>query len=94
MDMKTEFYESNLPYDWGYYGIERSGLTGKKDNVRKYWEDISIKLTLASIYRIHQGKEKKLRVLDLGCGSGEGVELLTHIPVADHVNSVDNDFIL
>lgn len=90
--MKTEFYETAVRL--GYYGIERSGLNGKKDNVRKYWEDISIKLTLRPFIEVIKNKKTKLRVLDLGSGSGEGYELLTHIPIRDHVNSVENDFIL
>ena len=90
--MKTEFYETAVQL--GYYGVERSGLIGKKDNVRKYWEDISIKLSLRPVIETILEKKKKIRVMDLGCGSGEGFELLTHIPVKDHINSVDKDFIL
>ena len=40
---RTEFYESAV--SMGFYGREDSGLTGKKDNVRKFWEDVFIKLT-------------------------------------------------
>jgi SAM-dependent methyltransferase len=90
--VKTEFYDTAVQL--GYYGIERSGLIGKKDNVRKYWEDISIKLSLRPVIETLLEKKKKIRVMDLGCGSGEGFELLTHIPMKDHINSVDRDFIL
>lgn len=90
--MKTEFYESAVQL--GFYGVDRSGLTGKKDNVRKYWEDISIKLTLRPVIEKILERKKRIRVVDLGCGGGEGVELLTHIPVKDHVGSVDRDFVL
>lgn len=44
MSMNAEFYESAVRS--GYYGVDRSGLFGKKDNVRKFWEDMSIKLLL------------------------------------------------
>lgn len=92
MDIKTEFYETAVQR--GFYGVERSGLIGKKDNVRKYWEDISIKFAIRDIIeKILVGK-KKIRVVDLGCGSGEGFELLTHIPVKDHVSSTHKDFLL
>lgn len=90
--MKTEFYETAVRL--GYYGVERSGLLGKKDNVRKYWEDISIKLTLRPLIEKLLKMKKTLRIIDLGCGSGEGFELLTHIPVENHVDSIDKDFLL
>ncbi|HOD14571.1 MAG TPA: hypothetical protein PK307_04015 [Spirochaetota bacterium] len=90
--MKTEFYETAVRL--GYYGIERSGLVGKKDNVRKYWEDISIKLCIRPAIEKLLDQKKKLRIVDFGCGGGEGFELLTHIPVNNPVDSFNKEFVL
>ena len=78
----------------GFYGLERGGLTGKKDNVRKYWEDIVIKLTLRSSIEKLLTKKDEIHVVDLGCGSGEGFELLTHIPVFQPLYSGKKCFVL
>ncbi|MGE5683383.1 MAG: class I SAM-dependent methyltransferase [Bacillota bacterium] len=75
--IKTEFFESAVQL--GFYGTERGGLFGKKDNVRKYWEDFSIKCTLKPAILEVLSRKNKLRIVDFGCGSGEGYELLTHI---------------
>ena len=91
MSLKTEFYETAV--EAGFYGLEKSNLFGKKDNVRKYWEDISIKLLLRP-YIKKILKKKKIRIVDLGCGSGEGVELLTHIPKISYDASGDKHFLL
>ncbi|MCK6613875.1 MAG: class I SAM-dependent methyltransferase [Ignavibacteriaceae bacterium] len=75
---KTEFFD--IAARQGFYGLEKGGLYGKKDNVRKYWEDISIKINIREfISRVLERKDK-LRIADLGCGSGEGYELITHLP--------------
>ncbi len=92
LSMKTEFYETAVRL--GYYGIERSGLVGKKDNVRKYWEDISIKLSIRPAVERLLDTKKRMRIIDLGCGGGEGFELLTHIPVKNHLDSFEKDFVL
>ncbi|AKJ64992.1 class I SAM-dependent methyltransferase [Kiritimatiella glycovorans] len=62
---------------------KKSGLTGKYDNVRRYWED---EITRHFLYRpIHQAVERcrcemrRLRIMDLGCGSADGYELLAGI---------------
>ncbi len=55
----------------GLYG-KPTGLRGKYDNVRRFWED---EVTRRFISRYLP--EGKIRVLDLGCGSGDGYELLT-----------------
>lgn len=96
MDMSkikpAEFYD--IAAQWGYYGLEKGGLTGKKDNVRKYWEDIVIKLTVrSSIEKLLTGKSD-IRAIDLGCGSGEGFELLTHVPVSKPLMSGKQCFVL
>ncbi|OGV57380.1 MAG: hypothetical protein A2X49_01130 [Lentisphaerae bacterium GWF2_52_8] len=77
---KTEFYESAVKA--GFYGVDKQGLFGKKDNVRKYWEDTCIKLSLRPLVENMQEDSNPLRVIDLGSGSGEGFDLLTHIPVS------------
>lgn len=76
---KTEFFEAAVRM--GYYGLEKGGLFGKKDNVRKYWEDISVKLCVTPFIEQLLKEKKQLRIVDLGAGSGEGFELLTHIPI-------------
>jgi SAM-dependent methyltransferase len=89
---KTEFYE--IAVEHGFYGLEKSGLFGKKDNVRKYWEDISIKLSVRPAVEALLSHKNQIRVVDLGCGSGEGYELLTHIPPSNPVQSVSEEFLL
>lgn len=88
---KTEFFETAVQQ--GFYGIDKGGLTGKKDNVRKYWEDISIKTAIRRPILNLLNHKEKLRVVDLGCGSGEGYELLTHIPPINKT-TIQRDFIL
>jgi len=92
MSPRTEFYETAV--ESGFYGLERSNLFGKKDNVRKYGEDIFIKLLLCPYIEKILKEKGKIRVVDLGCGSGEGVELLTHIPKRSHDASEDKYFLL
>jgi SAM-dependent methyltransferase len=59
------------------------GLLGKYDNVRRFWEDEQLGLYLRPYLErlIARKKEQteRLRVLDLGCGSGDGFEFLTSI---------------
>jgi SAM-dependent methyltransferase len=75
---------------------KRSGLLGKYDNVRCYWED---EITRHYIYphlkkliTLCQERTRRLRVMDLACGSADGLELLTGIRDRDadledvHVN--------
>lgn len=89
---RTEFYETAV--SMGFYGNQDGGLTGKKDNVRKFWEDVYVKLVCRQFIESKQKDSKKLRILDLGSGSGEGFELLTHIAPSDPQKSVHKDFVL
>jgi hypothetical protein len=82
---RTEFYESAVKA--GFYGIERSGLFGKKDNVRKYWEDVFLKTTVRPSLETLFATSDRLRIVDLGAGSGEGLELLTHVPLPQPLQS-------
>lgn len=64
-----------------------TGLMGKYDNVRRYWED-QITRTVLRPFLNDLVEEKisnmeRLRILDLGCGSGDGYELLSTIKAKD-----------
>jgi SAM-dependent methyltransferase len=89
---RTEFFETAVKM--GFYGLDRSGLTGKKDNVRKFWEDIFIKFMILPAVDEMCRNHKKIRVLDLGCGSGEGFELLSHIPCSHRSEPPHSGFLL
>ena len=60
-----------------------TGLLGKYDNVRRFWEDEELGLYLRPYLErlVARKKERgeKLRLLDLGCGSGDGFEFITNI---------------
>jgi SAM-dependent methyltransferase len=62
---------------------KRSGLLGKYDNVRCFWEDEELGLYLRPYLKrlVARRKERSegLRLLDLGCGSGDGFEFITSI---------------
>ncbi|MEJ2182942.1 MAG: class I SAM-dependent methyltransferase [Nitrospirota bacterium] len=62
---------------------KRTGLAGKYDNVRRFWEDEVTRLFLRSYLKdIVDAKARRLerlRVLDLGCGVGDGYDLLTGV---------------
>jgi len=59
------------------------GLLGKYDNVRRFWEDEELALYLRPYLKrlVARKKERgeRLRLLDLGCGSGDGFEFITSI---------------
>jgi len=62
---------------------KKTGLIGKYDNVRRYWEDeITRHFLYPHVKRVIErasSKMRRLRVMDLGCGSADGLELLTGI---------------
>ncbi len=62
---------------------KRSGLVGKYDNVRRYWEDevtrLFLRPHLQRLIQRSQSEMRRVRILDLGCGSADGYELLTGV---------------
>jgi len=70
----------------GHYA-KKSGLVGKYDNVRRYWEDeitrIYLRPHLKRLIDRSQSMMRRVRVLDLGCGSADGYELLAGVRQRD-----------
>jgi len=66
---------------------KRSGLIGKYDNVRRYWEDettrIFLRPHLQKLIDRAQSAMRRLRIMDLGCGSADGYELLAGVRQRD-----------
>ena len=66
---------------------KKSGLTGKYDNVRRYWEDemtrINLRPYLYNLIKHQRYRMERLRILDLGCGSADGYELLKGVRQQD-----------
>ncbi|MFQ5925081.1 MAG: class I SAM-dependent methyltransferase [Dehalococcoidia bacterium] len=64
-----------------------TGLVGKYDNVRRLWEDEVMRLFLQPcLQRMvdrKRGRGEGLRILDLGCGSGDGYELIMGVKRGD-----------
>lgn len=60
---------------------KKTGLVGKYDNVRKYWEDEITRHFLyphmKKLIQRSQARLRRLRIMDLGCGGADGLELLT-----------------
>lgn len=71
----------------GDYDTHIGNLAGKHDNVRSYWEDQLTRLTLrpyiTKLVERTRDEGRKVRILDLGCGAGQGYELLTKIDQRD-----------
>jgi SAM-dependent methyltransferase len=63
--------------------VRSSGLDGKYDNVRLFWEDQTTRLLLRNpVERTVEGlraADRGLRLLDLGCGSGDGFDTLLNM---------------
>jgi len=63
----------------GYYK-RRCGLIGKYDNVRTFWEDEIIRIAVRPyIKKLEQEREERIKVLDMGCGYGDGYEILAKL---------------
>jgi SAM-dependent methyltransferase len=70
----------------GHYA-KKSGLTGKYDNVRRYWEDevtrLFLRPELKEVVDRKAQKLERLRIMDLGCGNGDGYDLIMGITAKD-----------
>lgn len=64
-----------------------TGLLGKYDNVRRFWEDritaAFLAPALSGLVDTKRRDRAGLRILDLGCGSGDGLDLLTGVSDPD-----------
>lgn len=64
-----------------------SGLSGKYDNVRRFWEDqltgIFLRPVLNELVDYKRKRLERLRILDLGCGSGDGFDLIMAVTSKD-----------
>jgi SAM-dependent methyltransferase len=83
-DQQNEAYTEAVKS--GLYA-KKSGLVGKYDNVRRYWEDeitrLFLRPHLQRLIERCQAAMRRVRILDLGCGSADGYELLTGIRQRD-----------
>jgi SAM-dependent methyltransferase len=70
----------------GHYA-KQSGLIGKYDNVRRYWEDeitrIFLSPHLQKLIDRCRSSMRRLRIMDLGCGGADGYELLAGVRQRD-----------
>lgn len=64
-----------------------SGLMGKYDNVRRFWEDqvtgIFLRPSLNKLIEYKRQHMDRIHILDLGCGSGDGYDLLMGVTTKD-----------
>jgi len=64
-----------------------TGLIGKYDNVRRFWEDqitgIFLRPALNNVVEEKRRRLERIRILDLGCGSGDGYDLLMGVTTKD-----------
>ncbi len=74
----------------GAYDRLPNGLFGKFDNVRRFWEDTVTLRTLAQfltpLLSYKRATLSRLRVIDLGCGSGAGYDFVVAAAGADMVD--------
>ncbi len=82
----------------GYYNLYEGNLSGKYDNLRIYWEDqltrYTIRPFLRSLVQKKRDQGEKVRILDLGCGSGQGYELLTKVNAKESDLGLEYNYIL
>ena len=71
----------------GKYDLYVGNLFGKYDNVRTYWEDqltrIALRPFLGELVESRCQNDRGVRIVDLGCGAGQGYEILTKIDRRD-----------
>jgi len=64
-----------------------SGLSGKYDNVRRFWEDqltgIFLRPCLNEMVKRKERGLERLRIFDMGCGSGDGFDLIMAVTSKD-----------
>jgi SAM-dependent methyltransferase len=64
-----------------------SGLLGKYDNARRFWEDqltgLFLRPALNDLVSRKTNDLKRIRILDLGCGNGDGYDLITGVTTKD-----------
>jgi len=77
----------------GKTDLYKSGISGKYDNVYKYWESVELKTVIRRSLLSLLQKKDSVKIVDLGCGIGEGYILLSQIPLANKT-SVQNNFVL
>lgn len=82
----TEITAYNLAAGTGKYE-KTSGLTGKYDNVRRFWEDqltgINMRPALNDLVQYKRERLERLRIIDMGCGSGDGFDLIMSVTSED-----------
>ncbi|MGP0128494.1 MAG: hypothetical protein ACTMUB_04265 [cyanobacterium endosymbiont of Rhopalodia musculus] len=65
----------------GKYDLYVGNLFGKYDNVRTYWEDqltrIVLRPFLSDLVDNRRKNNQGIRIVDLGCGAGQGYDILT-----------------
>lgn len=68
----------------GAYDRHSPGLFGKHDNVRRFWEDSYTRSVMSRFLSPLVARKREegtgIRVMDLGCGAGEGFGILTSLP--------------
>ena len=66
---------------------KRSGLVGKYDNVRCFWEDqvtaLMLRPALTELVERKKTQLERIRILDMGCGSGDGYDLIMGVTAKD-----------
>lgn len=74
-----------------------TGLLGKYDNVRRFWEDEELGLYLRpyleQLVARKRERGRRLRLLDLGCGSGDGLDFITNISSKSLISEHDTQVI-